>query len=113
MKYLSFGEAIEAVKDGKLVARVSWRYTNEFVFMRPSDELTIDFVVHNVKSLPSSVKKYFVEITNPKNKSGVLGGSKIEFKPYLCLKTFNNTIVNGWVASQEDLLATDWKILDY
>jgi hypothetical protein len=30
----------------------------------------------------------------------------------LCLKAADNTIVNGWLPSQTDMLATDWRILD-
>jgi Protein of unknown function (DUF2829) len=113
MQKLSYGQAIEAVKDGKLIARQGWNGKGMFVFMRPADELTVDFIVHNVKSLPTSVKKYFVEVSNPVHDNGILGGSKIEFKPYLCLKTPNHSIVNGWVSSQEDVLATDWSVLDF
>ena len=58
-KNLNFGEAIEAVKEGKLISREGWNGKGMFVFMRPSDELSVDMIVNKVKSLPDSVKKFF------------------------------------------------------
>ena len=33
------------------------------------------------------------------------------FTPYICMKTADDSIVNGWSASQTDMTATDWVIL--
>lgn len=35
----------------------------------------------------------------------------IKFDAYLCMKAADNTIVNGWLASQSDMLADDWVII--
>lgn len=48
MENLNFGAAIEAVKQGKLIARKGWNGKGMFVFQRPSDELDVDFIP-NVK----------------------------------------------------------------
>jgi len=37
---------------------------------------------------------------------------QVKFTAYLCMKTANGTILNGWTPSQEDMLANDWCILE-
>lgn len=49
---LSFGEAVEHARAGKLIARIGWNGKGMFVFIRPSDELTVEMIVNKVKSLP-------------------------------------------------------------
>ena len=58
-KNLTFGEAIEALKKGKRVAREGWNGKGMFIFMRPADEIRVDIVANNIKSLPVSVKEYY------------------------------------------------------
>ena len=37
---------------------------------------------------------------------------KIKFTAYLCMKAADGTVVNGWLASQTDMLASDWMIVE-
>lgn len=39
---MKFGEALEAVKEGKLIARSGWNGKGMFVFQRPEDWLSTD-----------------------------------------------------------------------
>lgn len=48
---MRFGEALEAVKEGKLIARCGWNGKGMFVFLRPEDSLSTEMVVNKVKSL--------------------------------------------------------------
>ena len=57
MEKVNFGTALEAVKQGKLIAREGWNGKGMFVFQRPSDELETGFIP-KVKSLPQSVKDW-------------------------------------------------------
>jgi Protein of unknown function (DUF2829) len=97
---MTFGRAIEALKEGQLVSRSKARSRGIFVFQRPSDTLDRDTVINKVKSLPQKVKDYFAAVSQ----------DKIYFAPYLCLKTEEGIIINGWLPSQEDILAEDWEI---
>lgn len=108
----NFGQAIEAVKEGKRVARQGWNGKGMFVFLRPADQLSIETVVHQVKSLPYSVKAYFANLTNPSLGNGIDGDTLIKFGEYFCMKAADGSIVNGWLASQTDMLSNDWCILD-
>lgn len=108
---LNFGQAIEALKQGKRVARDGWNGKGMFVFERPADELNVGFIIDNVKSLPQSVKDFF-KSKDEKEEPSEQGLSKVKFGPYLCMYAADGSIVNGWLASQTDILAEDWCILD-
>jgi hypothetical protein len=111
---LTFGSAIEALKKGLRVARNGWNGKGMFIFMRPADDLNIEFLVDKVKSLPQSVKTFYLQdIVNEKGERiPVEETDMVKFTAYLCLKAADGTVVNGWLASQTDILAEDWCILD-
>lgn len=111
IKDLSFGQALEAVKEGKLIAREGFNGKNMFVFQRPEDVLETGFIP-KVKSLPQSVKDWIDKNIDDKVNKGESGLQKVKFTAYLCMKAADNTIVNGWLASQTDMLAHDWCVLD-
>ncbi|MBN1989384.1 MAG: DUF2829 domain-containing protein [Bacteroidales bacterium] len=116
MENLSFGEALEAAKKGGRIARQGWNGKGMFVFMRPADELHIDMVIDKVKSLPQSVKDYYLKDVLNGNGERVYPADeddKVKFTAYLCLKAADGTIVNGWQPSQLDMLTNDWTILPF
>lgn len=108
---MNFGQAIEQLKAGNLVAREGWNGKNMFIFMRPADEIGISAVIDVVKSLPQSVKDHFKK-EDAKRDGSEQGLTKIKFTAYLCMKAADGSIVNGWLASQTDMLSEDWNIVD-
>lgn len=106
---VNFSTALEAVKEGKRIAREGWNGKNMFVFMRPADSLDYGFIIEKVKSLPDSVKNYYKSLVDEKP---VTVSCTVTFTAYLCMKAADGSIVNGWLASQTDILANDWCILD-
>ena len=104
---MKFGEALEEVKKGALIARAGWNGKGMFVFQRPEDWLSTDMIVNKVKSLPDSFKKYVNDYYD------VTETNMIKFCAYLCMKDANDNIVNGWLASQSDMLADDWMVVGY
>jgi hypothetical protein len=111
---MGFDFAILAMKNGKMVARKGWNGANMFGFMRPADSLPISFVRDGVKSLPQSVKDWYKRYANGDTHYASAGSPeiKIHFGSYLCLKTVNDSIANGWQPSQTDMLAEDWYLVD-
>ena len=109
---MNFGQAIEALKEGKLVCREGWNGKGMFIFERPFDSIPVQTVIENIKSIPDSVKLFL----HNKYRHDYIGTSgevfKVEFTAYLCMYTANGSIVNGWLASQTDMLAEDWIILN-
>jgi len=115
MKNLSFGAALEVAKAGGRIARQGWNGKGMFIFMRPADELHIDMVIDKVKSLPQSVKDYYQQDVTDDNGNRIFPADendKIKFTAYLCLKSADGTIINGWIASQSDMLSNDWTVLN-
>ena len=114
MNKVSFGIALEAAKQGMRATRQGWNGKGMFIFLRPADELNVEFVVDKVKSIPQCVKDYYLQdIVNERGERiPVEENDNVKFTAYLCLKAADGTIVNGWLASQTDMLAEDWIILD-
>jgi hypothetical protein len=91
---MTFGEALEKLKEGKLVARNGWNGKGMFI----------------LKAGGYSVAKEDLR------KGGVItaeflesrGVDTLEILPHLDMWTADNKYISGWLASQTDMLATDW-----
>jgi hypothetical protein len=97
---LNFGQAIEAMAQGKRVTREGWNGKKMFIFQRPADTLPKDFIA-KVKSLPESVKSFLVSLE-----------TDVVFGSYYCMYAADGSVVNGWLASQTDMMADDYTILE-
>lgn len=95
----TFGEAIEAVKQGKRISREGWNGKEMFVFQQVPAEIPLE-VIPKMQSLPDSVKAVFCLREQP-----------IRYSNQLALVKPTNEI-NGWAPSTADALASDWCILD-
>lgn len=95
----NFGQAIEALKEGKRVARQGWNGKGMFIFQQVQSEINED-IVPKMQSLPQAVKDEFAK-----------RGGGIRYKNQLAMVYPDNTIY-GWVASPSDVLENDWCILD-
>ncbi|MFN8359310.1 MAG: DUF2829 domain-containing protein [Candidatus Kapaibacterium sp.] len=106
---MNFGKALEALKNGQLVTRAGWNGKGMFLFSRCADTFDIE-VVLGMKSLPKSVKDYYERKHQPIHPADNI---QITFTAFLCMKAADDTIVNGWLASQTDMQAEDWQIFEY
>lgn len=108
MTDLNYGEALEHVKKGRLAQRKGWNGKGMFIFMRPEGNLSVVQIL-GLNTMPVGVKDYY----EMKNQPIVSAHEpKVTFTPYLCMKAADDTIVNGWLASQTDMLANDWQIVE-
>ena len=99
MEKVNFGAAIEALRNGKRVARLGWNKTGVFIFQQvPS--LVVAEIIPKMTSLPPLVKDEFMR-----------RGGNIKYENQLAMVYPDNTIY-GWVASPTDVLEMDWVILD-
>lgn len=94
--YMSFSLALECLKEGYRVARHGWNGKDMWVFMTNGRTLDLE----RDKIWTQNVRDVAVE-----------NGGKVEILPYLSMKTADNKIVIGWLASQTDMLADDWFIV--
>lgn len=89
VNFMNFGKAIEALKDGKMVARKGWNGKGMYLYLINGTELQ--------KTLKYGYGEYENEPT---------------ITDSIAMKTAQNTIVVGWLASQTDMLAEDWEIIN-
>jgi len=87
---MTFGKAIEAIKEGKKVSRKNWNGKDMFVFLVPGSTFKV-------------------------NRAPLLGiypeGTEINYRPHIDMKCVDGQIV-PWLASQSDMLEEDWFIVD-
>ena len=85
---MNFGQAIKALKEGKKVARTGWNGKNQYV------ELATSISYKNANG----------EIINCEHEA--IGNNALAF-------VGTSGVQMGWLASQADMLAEDWCIVDF
>ena len=88
-----FGMALEALKRGKAVSRKCWNCKGMFITLQNGSEVE----GNNMGNEPA--KKYY-------------GDCKAKICPHIDMKAADGSYVVGWLASQTDMLAEDWDIID-
>jgi hypothetical protein len=96
-KNLNFGQAIEALKAGKRVAREGWNGKGMFIFLLPGGTVP-------TKAIHDPALREVIE--------SEVGGDSFEALGSIRMFTADKKILTGWLASQTDMLAEDWTILD-
>lgn len=84
---MSFGKAIELLKEGKKLQREGWNGKNQYI------ELATNISYVNAKQ----------EIVNVNHDA--IGNKAIAF-------VGTSGVQLGWLASQSDMLAEDWKVME-
>lgn len=86
---MNFGDALQALKEGKKVCREGWNGKGMFLFLVPGSNFKV-------------------------NRPPLLGiyteGTEINYCPHIDMKTADDKIV-PWLASQTDVLAEDWGVV--
>lgn len=87
---MDFGKALSALKAGQLVARQGWNGKKMFLYLVSGSKFTV-------------------------NRAPLLGifpeGTEINYCPHIDMKTADGSCV-PWLASQTDILADDWIVVD-
>lgn len=86
---MSFGLAIEAMKKGKKVARRGWNGKGMFLFLGTDIELHTEADLSCVSNLEGDLTL-----------------------PSIVMKTADDHFCVGWLASQTDMLADDWEVVE-
>lgn len=88
-----FGMALEALKRGKAVARKCWNGKGMFLTLQNGSEVEGNLM----RNEPA--KKHY-------------GNQKVRICPHIDMKAADGSYVVGWLASQTDMLAEDWDVVD-
>ena len=95
MENLNFGDAIKALKEGKKVSRQGWNGKGMFLWLKPGTKILSDWIKDPILKAICESK-----------------GGDIDGLPTICMKTADNKVLTGWLASQTDMLSEDWIILE-
>lgn len=95
---MNFGDAIAALKEGKRVSRAGWNGKGMFLFLLPAGDGIPTKVIHD-PALRAVIESE-------------VGGETFDALGSVRMFTADKKVLTGWLASQSDLLAEDWKILD-
>lgn len=97
---MKFGRAIEYAKNGLKVARKGWNGRGMFVYLNPGS-LRIGTVAEG--GLINGVREDLFQT----------GSADTALRmPNLNLRAPNGSTITGWLASQTDILAEDWQLVD-
>lgn len=95
MKNMNFGEAVAALKNGKKVARAGWNGKGMFLWLKPAVTVKADWC-------KDPLLKNLAEAN----------GGEVEALGTICMKTADNKVLTGWLASQTDMLSEDWMVVE-
>jgi Protein of unknown function (DUF2829) len=88
---MNFGQAIEALKEGKKVSREGWN----------GKGMWLVYVPGTPNCLLNENSPYFQA-----------GLEQVTINPHIDMFTATGEMQPGWLASQTDMLADDWGIVD-
>lgn len=97
---ISFSEALVALKEGQSISRTGWNGKKMFLWLnRGSHDFRTDVEVDYVEGIKDDLFDDAAEGTTTR-------------LPNINMRTATGSTVTGWLASQTDLLAEDWCVLD-
>lgn len=91
---MDFGQALRALQKGFKVAREGWNGKGMFLWLKPATHVKVEWT-HD------PVLRAICEAS----------GGAVDAYGTICMKTADNKIVSGWLASQADMLCEDWRIV--
>ena len=93
---MTFGMAIEAMKRGKKVARRGWNGKGRmYLWLLPAANVKAEWCKEeHLKALAEQ------------------NGGEFECLASIRMKTADNKVLTGWLASQTDMLAEDWTVVE-
>lgn len=106
---MDFGKALEAIKQGKAVTRMGWNGNGMSIHLNKG---SIDPTIYGFMDNNPDVPKISTINGVPIDLFG-FGDTGITTRlPNIDMKTASGSVVHGWLASQIDILAEDWEIIE-
>lgn len=92
---MTFGEAINEMKNGQKVSRAGWNGKEMYLWLMPAITVPADWCKEpHLKQLAER------------------NGGSVECLATIRMKTADNKVLTGWLASQTDIVATDWCVVE-
>ncbi len=91
---LTFGKAVKEMQNGEKVSRAGWNGKGMYLWLMPATTVPAEWCKEpHLKQLAEA------------------NGGSIECLATIRMKTADNKILTGWLASQTDIVATDWQVV--
>jgi hypothetical protein len=94
---MNFGEALQAAKSGRKIAREGWNGKGQFVVRAGGYAVALDKVREG-----THFTKEFLQSE---------GATEMPIEPHLDIWNAQKKYVPGWAPSQGDMFAEDWTVL--
>ena len=92
---LNFGQALEALKAGRRVSRSGWNGKGMYLWLLPAAKVPAAWCKEpHLKELAEA------------------NGGTLDCLPSIRMKTADGKVLTGWLASQTDMFAEDWGIVE-
>ena len=91
---LSFGDALDALKDGCRVNRAGWNGKGMYLWLMPAATVKAEWC-------REPILKAIAEAN----------GGEVECLGTIRMRTADGKVLTGWLASQSDMLANDWQVV--
>lgn len=98
---MSFGHAIAAMKAGNKVTRAGWNGKGMWLYLVPAN---------SYPAQTEAAKEYWRE-RQPEQAENSVSAIMVPYGAYIAMKTAQENVV-PWLASQTDMLADDWQIVE-
>lgn len=90
---MNFGQALEELKAGNLITRTGWNGKNMFLWLKPETKIKEEWCKDPI----------LLRICQD-------NGGEVDALGTICMKTADNKVLTGWIASQTDMLSDDWEL---
>ena len=93
--WMTFGMAIDALKAGKRVTRRGWNGKGMYLWLLPAAQVKAEWCREpHLKAIAEA------------------NGGEVECLASIRMKTADNKVLTGWLASQSDMMADDWMLVE-
>lgn len=92
---MTFGQALDALKAGRRVARRGWNGRGMWLALTPGSVVAPEHARSGAAAALAALEP----------------GEPIRVAPHIDMRAADGTLVIGWLASQTDMLADDWEVL--
>lgn len=103
-KFMNFGQALEALNNGAFVTREGWNGKGMFIYKVEASDPTYDQLRGRCKDAINYAHSKDNELHHIQE--------TVHINAHIDMKAADGSIVVGWLASQTDMQADDWYIIE-
>lgn len=100
LEVMDFGNAIKALRNGKIIRRKGWNGKGLVVFKQVPAHITGD-IIPKMQSLPESAKQFIMD-----------GQQFINYTSQCLIYNSNTGQADSWVPSISDVFSEDWEVVE-